>query len=483
MKKVIISCLLVTMLLSGCTSNSMQEQETGHSYQSTIPLEAEPVTELLAPLPFEDTLPNSYLLADGTMSHGDNYTIYSYNIAQTKYVKIEGSMVGNPNSASRIAFYADGEGTQLIKSGWPNEGGWNDKYVIGVSVPENAKYLFVSTQSGTIPDVRATQSGLHYYISTEGELVSQNNYQIFSYAVRENESIQISGAMKGNLDGAARYAFYQDESGTDLIEIGSLNNGGWEDEYSEDVTVPSGASTLLIACQNGFTPTVIWKSDESYKTSPVLKNKKLGVLGDSMAKGNGAFDGNCWPERIAARNEMQVDNQAINGKYLTQGAWRDSVIGGQADALSDDCDIIIICAGTNDIEAQIPIGEDDSTDTSTLCGTVNVLIPKLREKSPNAKILCITPFIRYERNEDGTYTQVWNGQRDWINKLAELCDKWDVPCFNNSYRLDIEWNNDNDRRFFTGTPELKYGDDYHFNNVGLEYISYFYEDFIADQFN
>lgn len=483
MKKAIISCLIVALLLSGCSSNSIQEQETGHSYQSTISLEAEPVSELLADLPFEGKVQNYYLSADATMSPGENYTIYKYNVTETQYVKIEGGMLGNPSAASRIAFYADENGKQLIKKGWLNEGGWQDKYTIEVSVPAGAKYLFVSTQNGMIPDVKATQSGLHYYISSEGELVSHDNYHVFSYAVRENEKLQISGSMKGNLNSAARYAFYQDEHGIKLREIGSLNSGGWEDEFSEDVVVPSGANTLLIACQNVTTPTVTWKSNESYKTSLVLENKKIGVLGDGMAKENEEFDGNCWPERIAARNGMQVDNQAMNGVYLTQDTWKDSVIGGQADALSDDCDIIIICAGTNDIDSQIPIGEDDSTDTSTLCGTINVLIPKLREKSPNTKILCITPFIRYERNEDGTYTQVWNGQRDWINKLAELCDKWDVPCFNNSYRLDIEWNNDNDRRFFTGTSELKYGDDYHFNNVGLEYISYFYEDFIVDQFN
>lgn len=481
MNKVIISCLIMATLLSGCANNTVQENETGHSYQSVIELEAEPVTELLVNLPFEDTVSNYYLSADGTMSYGENYTVYRYDVTQTQYVRIEGSMVGNPSSASRIAFYEDEEGTRLVKGGWLNEGGWDDKYTIEVSVPEEAKFLFVSTQNGTVPNVKATQSGTHYYISSEGEFVAHENYQIFSYAVRENERIQISGSMKGNLNSAARYAFYQDESGIKLRGVGSLNSGGWEDEYSEDVIVPSGASTLLIACQNGTEPTVIWKSNESYKTHPELENKKLGVLGDSMAKGNGEFDGNCWPERIAARNGMEVDNQSINGKYLTQDIWKDSVIGGQVDALSDDCDIIIICAGTNDIVAQIPIGEDDSTDTSTLCGTINVLIPKLREKCPNAKILCITPFVRYERNEDGTYTQVWERQKEWINKLAELCDKWDVPCFNNSYRSDIEWNNDNDRRFFTGTPELKYGDDYHLNNVGLEYISYLYESFIVEQ--
>lgn len=127
------------------------------------------------------------------------------------------------------------------------------------------------------------------------------------------------------------------------------------------------------------------------------------------------------------------------------------------------------------------MGDDNSTDTSTLCGTMNTLIPKLQKKFPKAVIVCITPFVRYERDQDGSYNSVWKKQREWINKLAELCEKWNVACFNNAYRSDIKWDNDSDRRFFTGTTEQKYGDDYHLNDVGLEYISYLYEDFIVQQ--
>lgn len=60
-----------------------------------------------------------------------------------------------------------------------------------------------------------------------------------------------------------------------------------------------------------------------------------------------------------------------------------------------------------------------------------------------------------------------------------MCEKREVLCFNNSYRSDIRWDDDSDRRFFTGTDDKKYGDDYHFNDGGLEYISYLYEDFIV----
>lgn len=475
--KIFLACII--LLLSGCSNSGDREDEIGQAYQSTIELSPESGQELFAEYSYTSVLKNSYVDMNGKIVNDSNYSIYVYAVSENEFLRIKGSMMGNPDTANRIAFYEDEAGSDLILGGWLNGGGWSDKYSIDVTAPKNAKFLFVSSQNGMIPSVRLSQSGMHYYIDSNGMLQPEKNYHIVSYAVRPGEIIELIGSMKGNYNSAARYAFYKDEFGTDLVKIGSLNDGGWEDEFVETITVPTGATTLLVGCQNGSEPKVFWKSNPSYRTKPELENKKIGILGDSMAKGNGTFDGNCWAERIARRNNMEIDNQAINGKYLTQEKWKDSVIGGQYIKLSDDCDIIVICAGTNDITAHIPIGKDDSKDPSTLCGTINTLIPKLREKSPKAKILCITPFLRYERQSDGSYSNVWNKQRAWINKLCDLCEKWDVPCFNNIYRTGIQWNNDSDRRFFSGTCDLTYGDDYHLNNVGLEYVSYLYEDFIA----
>lgn len=94
-------------------------------------------------------------------------------------MRIEGSMAGNQDSANRIAFYADEAGKNLVKIGWLNTGGWSDKYIIDVTVPRNAKYLFVSSPNGMLPSVRVAQNGVHYYIADNGILVSEANYQIF----------------------------------------------------------------------------------------------------------------------------------------------------------------------------------------------------------------------------------------------------------------------------------------------------------------
>lgn len=322
------------------------------------------------------------------------------------------------------------------------------------------------------------------YLNSSGNPETLSNYTLYLYSVRENESVNIKGNMKANPNVALRYAFYSKSEIviSNLIQRGSLNAGGWNDDYNEDVDVPHGATILVVSNQNAAAPKVTRKYTEELLTlnQSWLYKKKLGIVGDSMAKGNGTYDDNCWPERIANRNNMVVDNQAINGKYLTQGQWGDSVIGGQVDKLSSDCDIVIVYGGTNDITAHIPIGDYDSQDTTTLNGTMNVLIPKLKNKFPKARVLFITPYRRYNRSADGNYTEVWDEQLDWIDALNKKCNENGIPCWNNALQGQVAWNNDEQRKALSGDGTNEYGDDYHLNNDGLEFVSYLYEQFVIN---
>ncbi|MBS5130102.1 MAG: SGNH/GDSL hydrolase family protein [Lachnospiraceae bacterium] len=479
--QIICSILFCTVTcLCGCNKNKISIPE-GELYSSKVLLHSEGESKFATKIQECKRIDNVYISLSGELVTHENYMINVYDISETNHVKIDGSMVGNENGALRFAFSDEKTANTLWKNQYTNVGGWHDQYSIQLEVPENAKFLFVASEKISIPSVMAVSEITNAYIDSQGVICKEKNYQVLSYAVKSGEVIEISGAMKGNENACCRYVFYEDEYCLKIEELGSLNEGGWNDEFTETVTVPSDATTLLVSQEVGTVHSVYRLSKEGYTTSPLLKNLKIGVVGDSMAKGNGEYDGNCWPERIAKRNNAELDNQAVNGKYLTQEIWSDSVIGGQLEKLSDDCDVILICAGTNDITAQIPIGDEDSTDTSTLCGTLNVLFERAKEKFPKARIMCITPFERYERLENGEYKSVWNQQGNWINSMAEMCEKWGIPCFNNSYRTDIVWNEDSSRRYFTGTPVLRYGDDYHLNDVGLEYVSFLYEDFIVSE--
>ena len=487
---------------------------------------------------------NGYINKDGVLVDQNDLRIVIFEtLTINSRISISATVYGNVGQVTKYAFYKDFELKQLVKKGGTNSS-FSEQYVNDETVPCNS-YLAVCCQvtstvsvtvigdykktliekideveenklsknqgaenegkilgiakDGTIyakdmPTYKIEKSEIllssetkaNKYLDTSGNVASLPNYTLYLYNVNEGESVSVKGRMIANQNTALRYAFYTstDIAAENLIQKGSLNSGGWNDAYEEETPVPVGAKILVVSNQNNGQPQVVRKYTEEtfggYQSW--LYGKKIGVLGDSMAKGNGTYDGNCWPERIANRNNMAVDNQAINGKYLTQGQWSDSVIGGQVDNLSADCDIVVVYAGTNDITAQISIGTYDSVDTTTLNGTMNVLIPKLKNKYPTARILFITPYLRYIRNDDGSYTEAWNNQRDWIMALNEKCNEYGIPCWNNAIQGQIQWNNDAQRRAFTGTDALEFGDDYHLNDNGLNFVADLYEQFMMNPF-
>jgi lysophospholipase L1-like esterase len=198
-----------------------------------------------------------------------------------------------------------------------------------------------------------------------------------------------------------------------------------------------------------------------------------------MSKGNGTYDGNCWGERIARRNNMTIDNQALNGKYLTQ-SFADSVVGGQVNLLSSDCDYVVIYAGTNDITNNVAVGTDGSTDISTLKGAMNTLVPMLLSKFPKAKICFITPYRRYIRVNSTTYNEPNANQQTWINTLESMCESWGIPCFNNMKKSGISWLNDVQRSTIMSSTSYPYGDDTHLNDIGIEFASTKFESFLRN---
>lgn len=86
--------------------------------------------------------------------------------------------------------------------------------------------------------------------------------------------------------------------------------------------------------------------------------------------------------------------------------------------MSNDLDVITIFGGTNDYNAQIPLGTDDSTDIYTFKGALNVLCVGLLNKYTNCqKIGFITPL---QRNDDTNLI-------DYVNAIKTICAKYSIP--------------------------------------------------------
>ena len=189
-----------------------------------------------------------------------------------------------------------------------------------------------------------------------------------------------------------------------------------------------------------------------------LEGKKIIAIGDSMVQGHSISKDSGWLAMIANRNKMTYINYGINGTFLTNRSFdgNEGVVVRYT-SMVDDADYIIVYAGTNDISAAVTMGEDDSVDTTTFKGALNVLCDGLQTKYPTGKILFITP---YNRNENCPA---------YIEAIETICNKHGIQVFNNMKNGGIGWGN------AAQMTALTLGDNCHMSLKGHNFVSYKYE--------
>lgn len=125
--------------------------------------------------------------------------------------------------------------------------------------------------------------------------------------------------------------------------------------------------------------------------------KKMNVLGDSIVQGSyGNFVN-------VIKNILQLSearNYGIGGSLISSSDVDETLPPActRYVDMDDDADIIIVHAGTNDYSAQIPLGEETSTDITTFNGALNVLMNGLREKYPDKLIIFSNILHRFNDN-------------------------------------------------------------------------------------
>lgn len=157
---------------------------------------------------------------------------------------------------------------------------------------------------------------------------------------------------------------------------------------------------------------------------PNLKGLTINFIGDSYFAGNGLDPNHVWPSLITTIYDMKGTNYGKNGStvsnYVTD---KNPMCVRYKTMASNDPDIVIFEGGRNDYNKLVPIGTNDSTDTKTFKGALNVLIDGLIKKYPNAVIMGVTPWKVSGTNNIG------NTVGDYADAMREICALKGVPCF------------------------------------------------------
>ena len=211
---------------------------------------------------------------------------------------------------------------------------------------------------------------------------------------------------------------------------------------------------------NEYLNEFIRKNELSAEIGNRLYGKKIIAIGDSMVQGHTIPKDKGWLAMIANRNNMTYVNYGINGTYMTNKLYNSNKgVVNRYMEMDNDADYVIVFASTNDANAGVPIGTNDSNNPAELKGALNIICDGLLTKYPKAKIMFITPYLRNEN------------YRSYAQAIHDICeDKYSIKVYDNIKHGGICWTNK------AQLQALTLNDTYHLNLAGMEYASYKYEE-------
>ncbi len=174
---------------------------------------------------------------------------------------------------------------------------------------------------------------------------------------------------------------------------------------------------------------------EVEETENVWKGKKAVFVGDSITYGlttYGATEGNRYWELLNNKFEFgEVVDMGVGGSAISSKNDKVSKYVPLIDRYLDipNADLIQIFMGTNDYGFNTPLGTIDDTTDVSFYGALNVIIPKLQAKYPNAKIVFVTPLHRYGQH-NLTYDYMKNTAgyvlEDYVNAIKDVCERYSI---------------------------------------------------------
>lgn len=165
--------------------------------------------------------------------------------------------------------------------------------------------------------------------------------------------------------------------------------------FKEDILDKSDTLSVLmtedskkITEQKEAPETTNQDTDEYY--ADVLKGLTINALGDSYFNYSKMDKSQVWLSLLANKYNIKMNNYGIGGSTVSKVPSKNPMCERYSSMSNNNADIILLEGGRNDFNNNVKIGTNDSHDTTTFCGALNVIIEGLKEKYPNAMIVCIS---------------------------------------------------------------------------------------------
>ena len=175
--------------------------------------------------------------------------------------------------------------------------------------------------------------------------------------------------------------------------------------------------------------------------TPTTIGRDWSGIGDSLTAQAKYVPGVMGALMLKSFQNIGTGGQKLSG---SAGMCQDATIN----AISGDPWLITLMGGTNDWAQGVALGTDDSTDTDTYKGALNVAITKIVTAHPAARLVVMGP--PYAEIESRITTHNWPNAwtnllgltvRDYAQAAEDVCAKRGIPCVN--FGKLTGWNHDN----------------------------------------
>lgn len=274
------------------------------------------------------------------------------------------------------------------------------------------------------------------FVSGKGNYSSSDSFKV-SMPIKLQRGDVLNFTAKGYLTNVALIALFKPEENTYTPVLVSEDSN--QRQYSFEI-LQNGLYVISTDVNTEYSPIFVTKSKEE-NLADISMFSSIGVIGDSYASGELAFDGNyvdhyeiSWGQILGRKNGIKVTNFSKGG--LTTQTWLTNEHGLSLLNSSDICDLYILALGINDYsrgkEAYLGTTSDISTQSDTFYGNYSKIINAIKSKAPGSKIIIST--IAYKSDLTDKYN-------DAIKKLAThfnipVIDQQTEPFFSSDYYLN-----------------------------------------------
>lgn len=219
------------------------------------------------------------------------------------------------------------------------------------------------------------------------------------------------------------------------------------------------------------------KASDSY-----WNNKIIYFNGDSITAGTAGEQG--LDEGVAYVNTIgdilrfkTIRNYAVGGSRcaVVPDIEQPSLVERISD-MGNDADIIFIMINTNDYASQVPIGNDNSTNTSEFKGALNYIFSYLRETYPEIPVIISTMPTRKPNYANDVELPIHIEQ--YVQAVIDMVHKYKFILYDAYYDLGLDWRYEWIHRA-DGYHTTR--DGLHPNQLGAEWIGRKIAEFIKEQ--